>query len=75
MTSSGQMNIPKLYNLVSFGPNKKRFGQFDWTVKRSISTKGIRNWGKFEPSISVAQKWWCLGVSHHMSELNLDSDC
>ena len=33
-------------------------------------TKGIRNQGNFEPSISVAQKWCCLGVSHH----KLDKD-
>ena len=65
MTSSGQIENSKLYNSVSFGPNKNRFGQIDQTTKRSISTKGIRNRGKFEPSISVAQKWWCLGVSHH----------
>ena len=55
MTSSGQMDIPKLYNSISFGPNKNWFGQFDQTIKRSISTKGIRNWGNFEPSILVAQ--------------------
>jgi hypothetical protein len=55
------MDIPKLYNSVSFDPNKNQFGQFDQTTKRSIFTKGIRNWGKFEPSISVAQKWCCLG--------------
>jgi hypothetical protein len=66
MTSSGQMDIPKLYNSVSFGPNKKWSGQFNWTINRSISTKIIRNWEKFELSISVAQKWWCLGVSHHI---------
>ena len=65
MTSSGQFENSKLYNSVSFGPNKNWFGQVDQTTKRSISTKGIRNRGKFEPSISVAQKWWCLGVSHH----------
>ena len=65
MTSSGQIENSKLYNSVSFGPNTNRFGQFDQTTKRSISTKGIRNCGKFESSISVAQKWWCLGVSHH----------
>ena len=65
MMSSGQFENSKLYNSVSFGPNKIWFGQFDQTTKRSISTKGIRNRGKFEPSISVAQKWWCLGVSHH----------
>ena len=67
MMSSGQFENSKLYNSVSFGPNKNWFGQFDQTTKRSISTKGIRNCGKFEPSISVAQKWWCLGVSHHKS--------
>jgi hypothetical protein len=61
------MEYSKLYNSVSFGPNKNWFGRFDQTIKRSISTKGIRNWGKFEPSISVAQKWCCLGVSHHRS--------
>ena len=65
MTSSGQIENSKLYNSVSFGPNKNWFGRFDQTTKRSISTKGIRNRGKSEPSISVAQKWWCLGVSHH----------
>ena len=69
MTSSGQIENSKLYNSVSFRPNKNRFGQFHQTTKRSISTKGIRNCGKFEPSISVAQKWWCLGVSHHRYEL------
>ena len=67
MSSSGQIENSKLYNSVSFGPIKNRFGQFDQTTKRSIFTKGIRNRGKFEPSISVAQKWWCLGVSHHIS--------
>jgi hypothetical protein len=65
MTSSGQMDIPKLYNLVIFDPNRNWFGQFDQTTKRSIFTKGIRNWEKFKPSISVAQKWCCLGVLHH----------
>ena len=47
MTLSGQMDIPKLYNSISFGSNKNRFGQFDQTIKRSISTKGIRNRGNF----------------------------
>jgi hypothetical protein len=61
------MKYSKLYNLVSFDPNKNWVGQFDQTIKRSISTKGIRNWKKFEPSILVAQKWCCLGVLHHSS--------
>ena len=65
MMSSGQIKNSKLYNSVSFGPIKNRFGKFDQTTKRSISTKGIRNHGKFEPSIAVAQKWWCLGGFHH----------
>ena len=65
MTSSGQMEYSKIYNSVSFGPNKNWFGQLNQTTKRSIFTKGIRNWGKFGPSISVAQKWCCLAVSHH----------
>ena len=74
MTSSGQIENSKLYNSVSFGPNKNRFGQIDQTTKRSISTKGIRNRGKFEPSISVAQKWWCLGVSHHREAEDVSLD-
>ena len=49
MMSFVQMDIPKLYNSISFGPNKNRFGQFDQTIKRSISTKGIRNRGNLNP--------------------------
>ena len=65
MTSSGQMEYSKIYNSVSFGPNKNWFGQLNQTTKRSIFTKGIRNWGKFGLSISVAQKWCCLSFAPH----------
>jgi hypothetical protein len=55
-------NIPKPHNSVSFCPNNNQYEHSDQITKRRIFTKGIRNQGKFEPSILVAQKGWCLGV-------------
>jgi len=69
MTSSGQIQLQKLFNLVSFALNKNSFGGFIQPLKRSISTKGIRNWVNSDCVILVVQKWWCLGDWHHTKAL------
>src|SRR6266545_8115696 len=48
VTSSGQIQLQKLFNSVSFASNKNLFGGFIPPLKRSISTKGIRNWSNFD---------------------------
>src|SRR5438445_3549649 len=70
MTSSGQIQMQILFNLVNFALNKNIFGGFIQLLKRSISTKGIRNWVNSDHVILVVQKWWYLGNWHHRISAN-----